>query len=399
MAQSKLKRVADPVLAPSDMQELVAGNSAFAFDLYQAVRSTDGNLVYSPYSLSLAFAMAYAGARGETASQMAKVLNYTLPADQFHPAFNALDRDLARRPDQVVNVANDERFQLSIANSLWGEKNWHFLPEYLDLLAENYGAGLRLVDFEKNPDNAASQINEWVSDQTKKRIQKIIPPGVIDSDTRLVLVNAIYFKALWETSFNASLTSEGSFNLLNGKTANVQMMRFGYDETFAYAAGAGWQAISLPYKGGMNEMVVIVPDAGSFETFEAELNPEGYTEVLAALKPRQVILSMPKFKFETPYDLKDIFIQMGMSEAFDPGTADFSGIDGARDLFIGAVLHKAFIAVDEKGTEAAAATFIAMTATEPAGVNLTIDRPFFFFIRDIPSGTILFMGRVLNPAD
>jgi serpin B len=399
MAQSKLKRVVDPVVAPSEVPELVRGNSAFAFDLYQAVRTTEGNLVYSPYSLSLAFAMTYAGARGETASQMANVLNYTLPVDQFHPAFNALDLDLARRPDQVVNVAEAERFQLSIANSLWGEKNWHFLPEYLDLLAENYGAGLRLVDFEGDPDNTTSQINEWISDQTKKRIQNIIPAGVIDADTRLVLVNAIYFKALWETSFNAFLTSESSFNLLNGGTTPVQMMTYGYDETFAYASGTGWQAISLPYKGGMNEMVIIVPDAGTFETFEAGLNPEGYTEILAALKPRQVVLSMPKFKFETPYKLKDIFIQMGMKDAFDPGKADFSGIDGARDLFIGAVLHKAFIAVDEKGTEAAAATVLAMPATVPSGVELSIDRPFFFFIRDIPSGTILFMGRVLNPVE
>jgi len=393
--KSRLSRVENPNAPASDLVQLVAGNTAFAFDLYQAVRASEGNLVYSPYSISLTFAMTYGGARGGTASQMAEVLHYTLPGDQFHPTFNALD--LARRPDQAVNVAESERFQLNIANSLWGQKNWPFLPEYLDLLAENYGAGLRLADFMKASENAGKQINDWVSDQTKKRIQNIIPPGTVDPATRLVLANAIYFKAFWETRFDAYRTSEERFNLLNADMVAVQMMTIGYEETFAYAAGSGWQAISLPYKGGMNDLVVIVPDAGAFESFEAGLTAQPYNEILAALEPRQVLLSMPKFKFETQSGLNDILIQMGMRDAFDPTAADFSGMDGGRDIFISNVLHKAFIAVDEKGTEAAAATMVAMPASLPSGIILSIDRPLFFFIRDIPSGTILFMGRVLDP--
>jgi len=399
--QSNLKRVANPDASSSAVQELVSGNDLFAFDLYQAVRVSGGNLVYSPYSISLAFAMAYGGARGETASQMAAALHYTLPADQFHPAFNALDLELAGRPNQATDVPEADRFQLSIANSLWGQKDFPFLSDYLDLLATNYGAGLRLVDFENAPESARQQINNWISDQTKKRIQNIIPPGAIDPTTRLVLANAIYFKALWEIEFNANDTSDEPFHLINGETVNVPMMSIGHPENFSYAAGSGWQAISLPYKGSLNEMVVIVPDAGTFDSFEAGLTAERYNEILAAMAPQLVALSMPKFTFETQYDLNDALAGLGMQDAFDPAAADFSGMDGKRDLSISDVLHKAFVAVDEKGTEAAAATVLVMvgSAMPAPSLELTIDRPFFFFIRDLPSGTILFMGRVLNPAE
>ncbi len=399
VAESKLERVSNPDVPAADLEQLVAGNTAFAFDLYQAVRASDGNLVYSPFSISLAFAMTYAGARGETASQMSDVLNYTLPEDQFHPAFNALDLDLANRPEQAAGVDEDERFELSIANALWGQEDWPFLPEFLDLLAANYGAGMRLVDFENATESARRQINDWVSDQTKKRIKDIIPPGLLDPSTRLVLANAIYFKATWEHEFDPNETSDEPFYLLNGETVSVEMMGMETGETYAYAAGDGWQAIALPYKGGLTDMVIIVPDAGNFEAFESTLTAERYNEILAALEPQEVLLSMPKFTFETQYGLSDTLIQMGMSDAFDPALADFSGMDGQRILYIGDALHKAFIAVDEKGTEAAAATIIIMMAGAmmPEGVVLTIDRPFFFAIRDVPTGTVLFMGRVVDP--
>ena len=400
VAESKLERVSNPDVAASDVEQLAAGNTAFAFDLYQAVRSSDGSVVYSPYSISLAFAMAYGGARGETATQMANVLHYTLSGEQFHPAFNSLDLDLARRPDQAAGVDEKERFQLSIANALWGQDGWLFLPEYLDLLAVNYGAGMHLVDFENAPESARRQINDWVSDQTHKRIKDIIPPGMIDPSTRLVLANAIYFKATWEYEFDANDTADKPFYLLNGDTASVPMMEIGHQENLSYAAGDGWQAVALPYKGGLTEMVVIVPDAGNFETFESALTTERYEEILAAMEPQEVILSMPKFTFETEYGLKDVLAGMGMQDAFDPYAADFSGIDGQRDLVISDAIHKAFIAVDEKGTEAAAATvvvFMTTGALMPEGIVLTIDRPFFYVIRDIPAGTILFMGRVVDP--
>jgi serpin B len=400
IAASTLERVANPDVAASDLEQLVTGNTAFAFDLYQALRTSDGNVVFSPYSISLAFAMAYGGARGETATQMADVLHYSLSGGQFHPAFNALDLDLARRPEQAAGVNQKERFQLSIANAQWGQDGWPFLSEYLDLLAVNYGAGLHLVDFENAPESARRQINDWVSDQTRNRIKDIIPPGVIDQLTRFVLANAIYFKATWEYIFDANDTADKPFFLLNGDTVSVPMMEIGHQENLSYSAGDGWQVVALPYKGGLTEMVIIVPDAGNFETFETTLTAERYEEILAGMKPQEVILSMPKFTFETQYGLKDILAGMGMQAAFDPYTADFSGIDGQRDLVISDAIHKAFIAVDEKGTEAAAATvvvFMTTGALMPEGIILTIDRPFFYLIRDVPSGSILFMGRVVDP--
>jgi serpin B len=399
VAESKLERVSNPKVAAADLKQLAAGNTAFAFDFYQAVRSSADNLVYSPYSISLAFAMAYGGARGETASQMAEALHYTLPGEQFHPAFNALDLDLASRPDQAVDVDESERFQLSIANSMWGQDGWSFLPEYLDLLAANYGAGMRLVDFKNDSENARGQINDWVSNQTRNRIKDIIPPGMIDPSTRLVLANAIYFKATWVYKFEANDTANRSFHLLNGDTVSVPMMSSEHQKTLAYAAGDGWQAVSLPYKGGLTEMLIIVPDSGKFEAFESGLTAESYNALLSLMEPQPVILSMPKFTFDTQYGLKDVLAQMGMQAAFDPAAAEFSGIDGQNDLYISDAIHKAFIAVDEKGTEAAAATVVimGMSALIPKGIILTIDRPFFYVIRDIPTGTILFMGRVLDP--
>jgi serpin B len=397
IAESRLERVSHPVVGASDLEQLVAGNTAFAFDIYHAVQPTKGNLVYSPYSISLAFAMAYGGARGDTASQMADTLHFTLPGDQFHPTFDALDLDLARRPEQT-GLDRKEQFQLSIANSLWGQDGWSFLPEYLDLLAANYGAGMRLVDFKNTPEDARKQINKWVSDQTKERIKDIIPPGAIDILTRMVLANAIYFKATWEHEFDANNTSDEPFHLLDGQTISAPMMGTERGENFAYAAGDGWQAIALPYKGLLTEMVIIVPETGNFETFESTLNTEGHNRILAAMQAQEVILSMPKFTFEAQLGLGDTLSAMGMQAAFDRNAADFSGINGARDLFISDAIHKAFIAVDEKGTEAAAATIVMMMeASLPQGIILIIDRPFIFFIRDVPTGTILFMGRVMDP--
>jgi serpin B len=288
---------------------------------------------------------------------------------------------------------------MNIANSLWGQDGWPFLQDYLDLLAVNYGAGLHLVDFEHATENARKQINDWVSNQTNKHIQDIIPAGMLDPSTRLALANAIYFKATWEHEFDPNKTSDGSFTLLDGETVNVPMMGMETGEEYAYAAGDGWQAIALPYKGGLTDMVVIVPDLGNYAAFESTLTTDRYNEILANLQTQKVFLSMPKFTFETLYGLSDTLIQMGMKDAFDPSLADFSGMDGQHTLYIGDALHKAFIAVDEKGTEAAAATIVLMMAgaMPPQGVILTIDRPFFYVIRDIPSGTILFMGRVMDP--
>ncbi|MCX7608587.1 MAG: serpin family protein [Anaerolineales bacterium] len=401
VAASSLPRNTNPQASVSDIQELTAGNTAFAFDLYQQMRRGDNpNLVYSPYSISLAFAMTYAGARGETATQMAQAMHYTLAPERLHPAFNALSLDLDQRSLEVEGVEEADRFQLSLANSLWGQKNWSFLPDYLDLLATHYGAGMRLVDFESAPEAARRQINDWVSDQTQKRIRNMIPPGMIDPLTRFVLVNAIYFKATWQFEFDPDKTADRPFYLLNGQTVNVPMMSVDQATPFSYAAGEGWQAVALPYKGGLVEMIVIVPDQGTFEAFEAEWTAERYNQIVSALQPQMVRLSMPKFKFDNDHNLVALLTTLGMHDAFDPNRADFSGIDGKRDLYITTALHKAFIATDEKGTEAAAATTIIIGVTSmpiDEGILLTIDRPFFYVIRDVPTGTILFMGRVLDP--
>ncbi len=398
VAASELERALNPNVPATDVEQLVKGNTTFAFNLYQALRSLDGNMVYSPYSISLAFATTYGGARGKTADQMVRTLHFDLNEAQFHPAFNILDLELAGRSSQTIDTAGKDRFQLSIANSLWGQDGWRFLPDYLDLLAINYGAGMRLVDFENAPEDARKQINHWVSDQTKKRIRDIIPAGAINPLTRLVLANAIYFKATWEQEFDPNDTTKRPFTLLDGNPVDVDMMGYQSEEQLPYAAGDGWQAVALPYKGGLTDMIIIVPDSGKFKSFEASLTAEHYNQIVSALQQQGMHLSMPKFTFECFYPLRDILSGMGMQDAFDEQSADFSGIDGQYNLYIGEALHKAFIAVDEKGTEAAASTFVmGMTSSMPHGIILNIDRPFFYVIRDIPSGSILFMGRVINP--
>ncbi|MFH2101793.1 MAG: serpin family protein [Chloroflexota bacterium] len=398
---SSLPRVSDPDADPGEVQALVAGNSAFAFDLYQALRATDTNLFYSPYSISLALAMTYAGARGETADQMAATLHLNLPDEDLHQAFNALDTDLASRPEQAVDVDEDQRFQLNIVNAIWGQQGYPFLEEFLDLLALNYGAGLRLADFVNAHEAARGEINDWVSRETNQRIEDLLAEGVLDPATVMVLVNAIYFKAAWQYPFSEPATRPQPFTLLDGTRVDVPMMSFSEPAQLDYRSGDGYQTVSLPYMGGLAEMVVLLPDEGSFPAFEASLTAERLVEILAGMETRSVALSLPKFEFTNDFNLDEKLPDMGMRDAFDAGLADFSGMDGNRLLFISAVIHKAFVSVDEEGTEAAAATAVVMTRSAMilADVELTVDRPFIFIIRDIPTGTILFIGRVLNPVE
>ncbi len=396
IAQSDKPRAQSPAVAPSDLAELVVGNSAFAFDLYQAIRQKAGNLFYSPYSISVALAMTYAGARGTTERQMADVLHFTLPQDRLHPAFNLLDQTLASR-GATAKSKDGKPFRLSVASSLWGQAGYKFLPAFLDTLAENYGAGLRLVDFSGAPEAARKTINDWVSDQTEGKIKDLIPQGTIDALTRLVLANAIYFNAAWMDPFDKEATQEGVFYLLDGSQVTVPMMR--QDRHFRYFAGGGIQAVELPYDGGEVSMVLLVPDRGTFAAFEEALTADKVAEILEKMEPVNVNLTMPKFKYDATLSLADTLKAMGMPEAFSLN-ADFSGMDGTRNLTITHVFHKAFVAVDEAGTEAAAATavVIGLTAMPLSPVELTVDRPFVFLIRDIQTGAILFVGRVLNPA-
>jgi serpin B len=380
-----------------DLEELVEGNSTFAFDLHQLLRHREGNLFYSPFSISLALAMTYAGARGGTEEQMADTLHYTLPQDRLHPTFNALDLTLAERGEGAAGK-DGEGFRLNIANALWGQEGYPFLPEFLSLLASNYGAGMRLLDFAADAEAARTTINDWVESQTEGRIKDLIRPGVINAATRLVLTNAIYFNAAWLHQFEPKLTEDGPFHLLDGSEVKVPLMR--QTESFGYAEGQGYQVVELPYDGRQLSMVILLPEEGQFGTFEESLSAEKVTTALETIEYQQVFLTMPKFEFESDFGLGRTLVEMGMRDAFS-GEADFSGMTGTRDLLIAEVIHKAFVAVDEEGTEAAAATAVvmaegAMAPEEPTVVN--VDRPFLFFIRDIETGAILFLGRVVDPS-
>jgi len=396
VACSPLPRETSPDVANDDVATLAAGNAAFAFDLLQALDEAEENLFYSPYSISAALAMTYAGARGTTESQMAEALHFTLGQDDLHPAFNWIDLELNGR-GELAPPYEGEGFELRVANATWGQRGYTFLRSYLDVLAVSYGAGLRLLDFTVDPEGAREAINDWVSEETNGRIVDLLPPSSIDAAVRLVLTNAIYFKAPWLKPFDADLTSSESFEPSAGGTVSVPMMR--QAAMFEYANWDGGQAVELPYNGDALSMVLFVPDRGAYASFEDGLDLDRYQEIVGSLEPRQVDLRLPKFGFGYDASLVEALMALGMTDPFG-AAADFSGIDGTRDLFISNVLHKAWVSVDEAGTEAAAATAVVVPIGGPLDppVSLTINRPFLFVIRDIPTGTVLFVGRVANPA-
>lgn len=393
--QSEKPRITSPEVDESDLITLANSNSEFAFDLYKTLKEASGNLFYSPYSISQALAMTYTGAHGETEKQMSDTMRFTLSQGYLHPAFNSLDIELDKRGEGAQGK-DEEGFRLNIVNAIWGQKDYKFLPEFLDVLAENYGAGLRVLDFINAPEESRITINDWVSQQTEDRIEDLIPEGAIDGLTRLVLTNAIYFNAAWQFPFNKEATADGSFHLLNGGQVIVPMMV--QTESFGYVKRDSYQAVELPYDGRELSMVILLPDDGQFENFENSIDYKMLEDIISGLVYQQVNLTMPKFEFESEFSLKKALTTIGMPVAFS-ADADFSGMTGNRDLAIDDVLHKAFVSVDESGTEAAAATAVIMTLTAVPAPPLvvTIDRPFVFLIRDIETGTILFVGRILNP--
>ena len=394
--KSDKQRITAPNVTQSEQALLVEGNSAFAFELYQTLKGEEGNLFYSPYSISLALAMTYAGARNETAEQMADTLQFLLDQNSLHPAFNWLDTALAGRGEGAKGK-DGEGFRLIIVNAIWGQKDYEFLSSFLDVLAENYGAGLRLLDFITETEKSRVTINDWISYQTEGRIKDVIPRGVVNALTRLVLTNAIYFNAAWKYPFDGGMTRDSRFHLLDGGQVMVPMMR--ETESFGYTEGTGYQAVELQYDGGELSMVILLPASGDFETFEEGLQARQVSSIIGDLQPTKVALTMPPFEFESEFRLYDTLREMGMPIAFSPDEADFSGMTGEPELYIWNVVHKAFVAVAETGTEAAAATAVGGEGEgESAEVTVTIDRPFVFLIRDIETGAILFIGRVVNPA-
>jgi serpin B len=394
IAQSNIKRDTGPSAPAGDIQTLVNGNNAFAIDLYQLVRGQGDNIVFSPYSISLALAMTYAGARSATESQMADVLHFTLGQNGTHPAFNALDLKLAQLGESPAK--NLVPLQLNIANAVWAEQTYPFQQNFLDTIALNYGSGIHLADFINQFEPVRKEINRWVEDQTKDKIKDLLSKGTLNSATRMVLVNAIYFKADWFIVFDPNKTQDAPFHLLDGSEAQVKMMSNDL-YNIPYTSGDGYQAVELPYMGGTAAMDILVPDEGRFSEFEAMLDAEKLDGTLNSMQPTSVQLGLPKFQFTSQFSLSDQLSALGMPDAFAPNRADFSGMTGNQDLFISDVIHKAFVAVDEKGTEAAAATAVSMQmAMQPSSqIILTIDRPFIFIIRDKINGQILFMGRVV----
>jgi serpin B len=386
--------------------ELVEGNTAFAFDLYGELRQgTDGNLIFSPYSASQALAMTYTGAEGETATQIEETLGFSLAEPALHEAFGALNADLGERgtaaddPDAVVTAR-----ALRVANGLWSEQTYPFSSAFIAELAELYGAGLQEADFVNGPEAARKEINSWVAEQTENRIQDIVPEGVIDERTRLVLANAIYFYGGWEHPFDPELTADDDFSLLDGTSVSVPFM--GQTGNLPYTRGDGFRVIEFPYAGSGFTFTVFLPDDGRFAAFEERLDSGTMVAALGQLMPTDVIVYLPKFEFDFGAGLVKPLQSLGMTDAFDMERADFTGmIEGSprEPLYISDVLHKAFISLDEEGTEAAAATAVIITerggpppVTEP--VEVRIDRPFLFAIRDTRTGTVLFLGRVMDPS-
>lgn len=394
--QSNKSRITSPEVAETDMTALVEGNNAFAFELYQTLKQRGGNLFYSPYSISEALAMTYAGARSETELAMAETLNFTLSQARLHPAFNSLDLQLKQRGEGAKGK-DGEGFRLNVVNAIWGQKDYEFQAPFLDVLAQNYGVGLRVVDFINETEQSRITINDWVSEQTEERIKDLVPQGAINYLTRLVLTNAIYFNAAWQYPFNENATYDGLFHLASGNDVTVPMMR--QTESFRYTGGNNYQAVELPYDGQELSMLILLPETEQFDTFEEGLNAEFVENIIDNLESNEVFLTMPKFEYDSSFSLKEALIMMGMEVAFTE-SADFSGMNGKYDLLIQDVLHKAFVLVDEAGTEAAAATavIVGLESAPAEPVEVRIDRPFIFIIHDIPTGSVIFAGRVLNPA-
>ena len=395
---SQQSRIMQPNVPDADATALRDGNTAFAADLYQVLRADPDwqgkNVFFSPYSISLALAMAYAGAHGTTETQMASAMHYTLPQARLHPALDALDLALASR-GQGAKGDDGKAFRLRVTNSMWGAPQTTFAPAYLDTLAQNYGAGVRLTDFAANPEAARGTINTWVDQQTEDRIKELLPVGSIDEATRLVLVNAIYFNAGWLTPFEKELTRASTFHGAAGD-ASVQLMRQGGE--LSYAKGAGWQAVSLPYDGNELSFVAVLPD--QLASFETAFSAEQAAAIASSLAPTYAEIELPKFKIEgASFSLKKALQARGMTDVFDDAKADLSGITATDRLHVSDVVHQAFVSVDESGTEAAAATAVIAAGTSAHTgdpIVVTFDHPFVFFVRDNATGAILFLGRVVT---
>ena len=375
---------------------LVESNAAFACDLYQAVRQREGNLLFSPYSISVALAMVRVGAAGETASQMDTVLH--LPGASVAQGH----RDLARRLEpplaseaEPTEAQRISAYELNIANALWGQEGLPFRERFLAVLRNDYGAPLARVDFRKSGE-ARDRINAWVEAQTRRRITDIIPDGQPDPGARLAVTNAIYLKAAWENPFKEGRTAEAPFTTGEGAEVTARFMH--QSETLRYTGMEDLQVLSLPYRDGRLSMVILLPRrSGGLEELEARLDPDRLASWLSGLRPVHVHAALPRFEFESSLDLTGTLAEMGMRDAFHRERADFSEMTEVP-LFISLVRHKAFVSADEAGAEAATAAVATDTGvpSEPA-VEFQAHHPFLFLIQHRDTGALLFLGRFADP--
>lgn len=397
LVSSDVKRASgDATVVP----DVVAGLEALAGQLYGGLAEKPGNLVFSPYSVLVALGMTVVGAAGKTAEEMNDVLGVGDLGDRWHKGVNALTAHVdGLAGKQQRSDGTEAELALATANQLFGQQGVGWEAEFLDLLAKEYGAGLRAVDFENAAEEARVLINAWVEDQTRERIVDLIPEGVLDNLTRLVLVNAIYLKAPWEQPFEKDLTAKGTFERADGSSVDVDMMNQP-ELASALVVGDGWRGVVVPYAGRKLAMTVVLPDKGKLAAVEESIVGDGLGVLTPDFSAAAVNLKLPKWTFRTSAPLGDLLKEIGMPTAFEDGRADFTPMtEEDLPLHIAAVLHQGFIAVDEEGTEAAAATAVVIR-TESAALTeeFTVDRPFLFVIHDLEHGTPLFVGRVVDPS-
>jgi serpin B len=394
LLMSSLPRETLPDVSRADLEALGADNRAFAFDLYRQLAQPDENLFFSPFSISVAFAMTYAGAEGETETNMSEGMHFGLTEPGLHSTFNAALQALQGRSSELAEDATGSGFELRAVNQAFGQRGYPFLDSYLDVLARHYGSGLMTVDFGESEKTRVS-INDWVAEQTETRVKNLLPAGALTADTRLVLANAIYFKANWLSQFKIENTVDAAFHAPAGeRTVPMMKQRFTAD----YAEGEGYQAVELPYLSPAVRMLFILPADGEAASFSARLDDAVLSEIRSGLSEHDVTLELPRFSFESENRLKAPLKALGMTLPFTDD-ADFSAIAGGVEaLSIDEAYHKAFVAVDEEGTEAAAATAVVVSrrSGKPLAA-ITLDRPFVFCIYDEPTGQILFLGRLADP--
>jgi len=390
VAPSLLAQAAPP---KADIGTVVAGNGQFAFALFQNLNADKDNkgknIFVSPYSISTALAMTYLGSAGNTKTQMADTMRFTLPDDRLEAGFFSLLGQTKATPDK--------HYKLDVANALWGQQDYHFEADFTSAISKYFDGGFNNVNFVGFEAREASRktINTWVEKKTNDKIKALIHPSDIDDLTRLILTNAIYFKGDWALKFKATDTKNAPFKASDGKTVTVPMME--QTEHFPFMESNELKMVELPYAGDDLSMLVLLP-AGDIETFGAALTPEKLQEYRKQMLPRKVELSLPRFKFETRYMLKPVLAAMGMPDAFSESRANFSPMTGKPALYITAVIHQAMIDVNEEGSEAAAATAVIMgTKSIEFKAEFRADKPFIFMIVHKPSGSILFMGRLSDP--